>query len=407
MGYHYEIDQLEQIVQPYFGKNVKILKTNFQRLTQPGENYGSLMLRVDLTVTDETNGEQVISMVAKMCPPNEWIRNMFNTPVTFKKEEAVYKEISITLQAFETEYGLSEMTYFFPKYYGSRLSLNTNSTEVDDDAVILLENLKVRGYEVGDRFEGFDLKTSRSIVKALAKFHSVALALKIQKPETFQKYVTPNTKKMQAFTDLSEDQRQKPINTILNVLKKQQVFIPYIDRIREYYFVGEKAFQEGPEAREPFATIGHSDFWVNNILINKTEGEKGVKFVDFQIVDYGSPVRDLIFFLYVSVQNEVASKHFDEFINLYYDVFINSLKLFKCDTKPFSYSEFKKELKLEAKASQLFHCLYMTLPIFAMKGSVKPIEELTADDIFDVKMSDKFEPKVVHVVSSFIKNGWL
>lgn len=395
-------------MKPYLGKNVKIVRSNVQRLTQPGENYGSLMLSVDITVVDEENYEETThKVVAKMCPPNEWIQKMFNTPVTFKKEEGVYKEVSTVLKEFEKEYGLSGLTYYFPKYYGSRLSLNPDKNEVDNDAVLLLENLKVRGYYTRDRFEGFDYEQSKAIVKALAKFHSTALALKLKKPDVFKKYVLSNTEKMKGFSDLTDEQRLHGENIVLNVVKKYEEFTPYIDLIRKYYRQGQRVFEEGPDAREPFATIGHSDFWVNNIMINKRDSETGIKFVDFQIVDYGSPARDLIFFIYISAQNEVASEHFDDLLQLYHDTFIQTLKLFKCNTQLFSYAAFAKELELEAKLSQLFHCVHMAIPIFTLKGVVKPIEELTADDLFNAKLSDKFEPKIVHIISSFIKNGWL
>lgn len=407
MGYQYDIKCVDQIIKPHLEQNVEILKYNVQRLTKPGENYGSLMLSVDITVTDEKNQEKIISLVAKMCPPNPWLKTMFNTPVTFKKEEAVYKEISVALKAFEKECGLSGLTYYFPQYYGSRLSLNATSNEVDDDAVLLLENLKVQGFYVGNRFEGFDLETAEVIIKAIARFHSVALSLKLKKPDVFRKCVSCNTKKMKGFDDISEEQRQQGEDIILDIVKKYENFIPYVDRIRKYYRRGEETFREGPDAREPFATIGHSDLWVNNMLLNKKEGETGVKFVDFQLVDYGSPARDFIFFLYSSVQNAVTTEHFDKLLHLYYDTFIKTLELFKCDVKPFSYEAFKNELQLEAKLSQLYHCVYMAMPILTLKGAVKPIEELTTEDLYNSQLSDKFEPKIVHIISSFIKNGWL
>lgn len=407
MGYSYEIRHVEEILKPHLGNNTKILKSVVKRLTQPGENYGSLMLSVDLTVIDDSGKEKTLHLVAKMCPPNQWLREMFNIPVTFKKEESLYKDICVAMQHFEKEYGLSNMTYFLPKYYGSRLSLDANSNKVDDDAVLLLENLKLQGYEVGNRFEGFDLETSKAVVKALATFHSVTLALKLKKPNIFQSKVIPNIGKMKGFDRFTEEQRQAAEDFTIDVIAKYDEFTPYLDRIRNYYRQGEKIFQEGPDAREPFATIGHSDCWVNNILINKRHDTIDVKFVDFQIIDYGSPARDLIFFIYISVQNSVAANSDNELIQLYHNTFIEILQKFGCDTQPFRFTEFEKELQYEAKLSQLFHCLYMAKPIFAVKGTTKPMEELSAEDIFKPELSDKFEPKIVHILSSFIKNGWL
>lgn len=407
MGHQYDIKDLEQVLKPHLEKGTKILKSKVKCLTQPGENYGSLMLSVDVTIISPRDEEKTIHLVAKMCPPNQWLRKMFNIPVTFKKEEGVYKQISVALKEFEQEHGLSHTTEFFPKYFGSRLSLDPNSNEVDDDAVLLLENLKLQGFEVGDRLEGFDLQTSEAIVKALATFHSVALALKLKQPDVFRTKVLPNVKKMKGFAEVTEETRQRGENLIMDILKRYEKFTPYLDSIREYYRNGEIVFQEGPEAREPFATVGHSDLWVNNILIKKTNNDVKVRFIDFQIVDYGSPARDLIFFLYLSVQNDVALKNVDKLIHLYYDTFINTLKRFNCDTQLFTFSAFEEELQRETKTSQVFHCLSMAVPIFTMRGTTKPMEELAADDMYDVEFSDKFEPKLVHIISGFIKNGWI
>lgn len=407
MGYQYQIKNLEQVLRPYLKGHNKILKSTIKCLTQPGENYGSLMLSVDIVLTCNENKEKTLHLVAKMCPPNEWLRKMFNIPVTFKKEESIYKEVSLVFREFEQEYGIPHMTDFFPKYYGSRLSLDANSKEVDNDAVLLLENLKTQGYAVGDRIEGFDLQTSEAVVKALATFHAVALAVKIKKPEIFRKRIAPNVEKMKGFDELSDEHRQRGENIFIDVLKKYSEFSPYLYRIIDYYRQGEIAFQRGHEAREPFATIGHNDLWTNNMLIKKIDDQINVKFVDFQILDYGSPARDLIFFLYLSVQNPVAEEHDDQLIQLYYDTFISVLEKFKCDTQPFSYAEFEKELQHEAKASQVYHCLLMAVPIFTVKGTTKPMEELVADDMYDAKLSEKYEPKIVHIISSFIKKGWI
>ncbi|RZC39234.1 EcKinase, DUF1679, and/or APH domain containing protein [Asbolus verrucosus] len=119
---------------------------------------------------------------------------------------------------------------------------------------------------------------------------------------------------------------------------------------------------------EPFATIAHNDVWVNNIMI-KLENDKPTqnKLLDFQVCDYGSPARDLLFFLFTSVKSYILEKRYDDFIELYRKTFTSILHELKCDSTLFFFEAFEKELEYEGKGSQFAHAVFMNFPIFAPK----------------------------------------
>jgi hypothetical protein len=58
-----EIKNIEDLIQ--LGEGKKIVNYKINRLTAPGENYGSLMLSVDISVKTATGNEE-IHAVAKM-----------------------------------------------------------------------------------------------------------------------------------------------------------------------------------------------------------------------------------------------------------------------------------------------------------------------------------------------------
>lgn len=123
----------------------EIVDTRVSKLTAPGENYGSIMLKVDIHLKDPENGrEKVIYGVAKLIPGHEKVREIFNIQVTFKNELAFYSTIIPTLEEFLEQNGLRSAINCFPKLIGGRINLN-GSDVVDCDAVILLENLKASG----------------------------------------------------------------------------------------------------------------------------------------------------------------------------------------------------------------------------------------------------------------------
>lgn len=141
---NYEIRKLDDLVYKYISKDKTITNTEISPLTVLGENYGSLMLKVDLTLEDEKNRIEQLSLVAKMIPENQFFQDLFNTQLTFKLEAAFYQTIVPTLQNFQREKGITKVIDLFPNFYGARINLN-GSENVDSDGVILMENLKVSG----------------------------------------------------------------------------------------------------------------------------------------------------------------------------------------------------------------------------------------------------------------------
>ncbi|XP_044260223.1 uncharacterized protein LOC123008475 [Tribolium madens] len=392
-----KIDCLEEVVS--LDPQCTILGHKVRRLTAPGENYGSLMLSVDITVKT-LEGTSEINAVAKMVPPNEFIQKIFNTPVTFRNEIAFYKDIVPTLRNFQQEQGMPTLIDFFPKYLGSRLNRN-NSDTVDSDAILLLENLKMAGFVNLDRTIGFDLDVSKVIVKDLAHLHAVPLGLKIKKPEIFEKNIK---KHLTPFNPPDDDgQTEEKMCDLIRALNS-----PYYERAKTI-LAKPRVWATTPQ--EPFATLIHNDYWVNNTMVKIEPGKPTKnKMVDFQVYGYGSPAKDLIFFLFSSVQNDIIKNECDNLIKLYHDTFIDVLKQLKCDTKPFSFENFEKELKLEAANSQFGHIVFMCTPIFAPKGSVKELNEFSPDTfikMMDTFCSDLHKKKLELIVTEFAKRNWI
>jgi thiamine kinase-like enzyme len=392
-----QIKNIEDLIP--LGDGKKIVDYKIKRLTTPGENRGSLMLKVDFTVKTSTGNEE-IHAAAKAVLPNEFIQEHFNTPVTFRNEIAFYKKIIPLLQDFQRQHGVKDVIDFVPKYYGSRLNLKGDEGKVDQDAVLLLENLKVANYTTVDRTQGFDLDAAKLIITDLAQFHAVPLALKLEKPDVFEREIKP-------FLMLWTPKEQQR-----SILNKQVSRL--IDDIEELKPLKEKiliAFDDSftpRETRETFATITHNDCWVNNFLL-KLENGKSVKsvMVDYQLCSYGSPARDIVFFLFSSVQDDVLRKHYDDLIKLYYQIFISTLEQLKCVTTPFTFEALEEELSNEARYSQFGHVTFMLYPIFIPEAEVRDITEVGAKMMFNHKIPDIHKRKFVSVVNEFIKRKWI
>lgn len=147
------LHELEPLLRSTFGNKLIVENYTSKSFLPPGENYGSTILAIDAIIKrDENAKREDLHMIAKMAPPTEFQRRVFNSPFTFKKEIFVYERLIPYYRLMEKEFGINDNELFdvIPKYYGSRLSLDPEK-DFDDNAVILLENLNTRDYYTGKR----------------------------------------------------------------------------------------------------------------------------------------------------------------------------------------------------------------------------------------------------------------
>lgn len=138
-----ELRNLDQLLAPKFGPNKKI--TNIEVSKPPQKGVGSLMLKAEVTVQDQSGSVEVVHLVCKKIPASEFLREGFDIQKTFKKEVAFYEEILPLVREFEKEERITDVMDSFAEFYGARFSLEGKSEVVNEDAVMLLEDLSVKG----------------------------------------------------------------------------------------------------------------------------------------------------------------------------------------------------------------------------------------------------------------------
>ncbi|KAJ8945003.1 hypothetical protein NQ318_010205, partial [Aromia moschata] len=386
----YEIRSLEQIE-----KNRKIVQCDIKRLTAPGENYGSLMLAVDLITEDNDDGkEYALHIVAKAVPKNEFVQKTFRSPLTFKKELELYRTIVPTLKEFHAEEGLAEEINFFPEFYGGRLGIGPNFDTFDNDAVILLENLKKRGFTCADRTIGFDLEPAKFILKDLAMLHAVPLALKLKKPEVFSSRLLPYLNNTGAFSDIEDKIFNHMIESIIQVAEESSDCLPFTNRIRDELIKGAELTGYQIQSREPFATLIHCDLWINNTMI-KLEDSK---------INTDLLCEIYYFFIFDSIKTDVVIKNCDHLVEFYHRNFVSNLEKFNINVEPFSLDEFKKRNRHinQGVVYIFFQCLVMLQPIFADENAVKELETVSQDDFLEkVEIPQAHKDKLWMIVKEF------
>ncbi|XP_043263937.1 uncharacterized protein LOC122404106 [Colletes gigas] len=395
---------VEPVLQQKLGKCVIVKNFTTEPLLPPGENYGSTILKVDVELKNRNTGKKEdLRLIAKMLPPTEFQRLIFNSSQTFTKEIFMYETIVPAYNKLELESGIkeSEISHILPYFYGSRLSLQPDG-DIDDDAVFLMENLKSKGYYNGNRIEGYDLEHSEMAIKSLARFHALGMAMKLKKPEIFEVF------KMHSKNWEVEGNSEDFFAVILKKIKDDPEMNPYYDKC--YKRLNAAAVMDfwTDTPCEPWMTIIHSDLWVNNIMFHRNEkGQvEDVKFVDFQIYVYSSCVRDLLFYLFSSVKTNVTDEQLDILMDLYYDALVDKLNIMGCDTSSFNKEGFREKIAEDASREFLHLCFMIKILTLDIKES-----NFSYDNMQNVMVNYEgnqiFVERLRKIVLYFCKHNWI
>lgn len=211
---------------------------------------------------------------------------------------------------------------------------------------------------------------------------------------------------MACFTIQKEQHFETIDRCTWEILEENDQCKPFLDLFQKAYDISTKIQLN---FREPFATLSHDDMWINNFMV-KMENGKVVKnnFVDFQNYTYDSPVKDLLYLLFTSVQTEVLKDHLDELIKLYHQEFIKTLTDLRCPTKDFSYENLIDEIKYFG-INEIYHILvFSVFVVFGKKGGEASDNEMgepkppTKDDV-----PEFVKERLCWVFLEFKKRHWL
>ncbi|CAD1476435.1 unnamed protein product, partial [Heterotrigona itama] len=402
------IQKLDTLLAQALGNDFRIRQLEWKPLTAPGENFGSVMLAITVTLTRPSNKTETLNLVAKLPPTSAYLLDLFNSPVTFKKELRFYDMMAEEFINLQAENGLNEkdLSSLVPKFIVGRIGLK-DPREFDEQAVIILENLKFSGYNTGDRILGLDRKHTEFAVENLAKLHALTIALRMKKPQLYERIAA------EVMVGVLNETTEKCVNDMVKKTQSDcqgiEEIKPYLDQINRTIERDNQAKKNPAKPEEPWPTLIHNDFWVNNMMFRHNEKGEPVdmKMVDFQLClcDYG--VKDLIFFLISSANKEILDNNLDDMFELYYSCFIRMLKTLKVDTERFSKQKFDEILN-RCGPEKFTHCAMMTQVIQAPKRNSSESKNVEGSDVFmDVSNNEIYRQKLIHTVTLFDKRGWL
>ncbi|XP_046806614.1 uncharacterized protein LOC111676006 isoform X2 [Lucilia cuprina] len=133
----------------------------------PGENYATVMLKVQADVLLTTGSVQQQTFMLKVAHDSELYRNEMSKWGMFVTESGMYRDIKPEFEKLYADAGLD--VQFGAKGYELAV----------DKEYILLEDLSRRGFKNAKRQDCLDLEHCKAVLKKIAQFHA-ASAVRVQ-----------------------------------------------------------------------------------------------------------------------------------------------------------------------------------------------------------------------------------
>ncbi|CAH0598420.1 unnamed protein product [Chrysodeixis includens] len=214
--------------------------------------------------------------------------------------------------------------------------------------IIVLEDLKIKGFDVDDKvskLEYLDFEQICAVMSELAKFHALSFVYEKQDPKKFSKVKLTfedivyqnhflNNSKLRNYYFESFQMSLNQVKNLDAKRKLQRIESKLLDLLQMYTKSGDHN------------VLCHGDLWVNNMLFKK-EGDQRSKIalIDFQAMRYANPVTDLLYFLFVCTDSIFRHEHLDQLKIIYYDSLKVFLTKFDIDVeKIYSRETFNKDI---------------------------------------------------------------
>ncbi|KAH1020838.1 hypothetical protein HUJ04_010434 [Dendroctonus ponderosae] len=351
----------------------KIKAVHYSRLRYI-DYYGTTFLRLSIELVNTATGENwTLIAIAKILPKYSIAHDLSDIRTTFKNEVGIYMSARRAIDAYLKDKGIRHGEDFFANSFGGRINLN-GTNEVDHNAVLVVTDLRHRGYKTVHRRTGFDLETTQAILTTLAKFHGSSLGMKLQEPKEFKDKILPYLGQFCTTACFEKVARSH----MIQVLKNENFSPLIIDRAVATF--DRKCCLS---TQEPWSTFTHTNAWVNNIMVkyDKNNYPQDIRLKGFQESQYCSPVRDVLVFLFSSVQLVVLKEHLNELLDVYYDNFLKVLDNLNIDIKAFSRASFNQELKASASTGDFYKTVCKLYPILGTNQDI--YDNQVASDLKD------------------------
>ncbi|XP_060649750.1 uncharacterized protein LOC132786960 [Drosophila nasuta] len=395
-------DYVEQKLRVYF-KDAKLQLTELQVTpgTANGENYASVMTRINVEFKDKDLANQRATFLVKTTfADKDPAAHLLGPYGIYVREMDMYQEVLPKLAAIvKQELGDSR-----------KLFAATVNVDRDRDSIIF-EDMSLEKYFVADRIKQLDREHMHLVLEKFAEFHAASAVLNERQPEIFaEKY---DRCFFNNHTRGYKPVMQNMVKALIRSLEDdKELHDRYAEKLKG---VVEHIMDYGERTMIPkkgdFVTLCHGDLWTTNMMFkNNAQGKpENVIFIDFQFSVYNSPAIDLQYLFSTSLQDDIC--HI-EMVQFYHGKLVEALK--KLNYKGAIPTLFDFQLQFQARYFYSIFSSFCFLPAMLHSGNEEfsiqraaSFAEKDAEVRVALHKADVMRKKVRKLLPFFDKRGLL
>ncbi|XP_043653423.1 uncharacterized protein LOC122620157 [Drosophila teissieri] len=320
---HLSADYVQDKLRAYFkADSLKLEKLDIKPAILKGENYASMMTRINVEYTTEKSEEKQATkfMIKTIFAEKNPAANVFIKYGIYTREMDMYQRILPKIA------DLVKREIQDPR----RVCAGTVYVDKDRDSIIF-EDLALEHYKVACRIKKLDLAHTHLVLERLANFHDAGAALAERELGIFKNNYDRGfyNRHTRGYEPIMKS-LLKTLSRSLNLDQElRQRYQAKIDRLVDHIMVyGERSTTNNPG---DFQTLNHGDLWTTNLMFQYDAKGQPINavFIDFQFSVWNSPAIDLHYFFSTSIQDELRLNNQPELVQFYYYKLKDALKKVK------------------------------------------------------------------------------
>ncbi|XP_055856233.1 uncharacterized protein LOC129919398 [Episyrphus balteatus] len=369
--------------------------------TLKGDHYASVMFRGKITYDSKKGKGLLKSLIIKTMPQVEGHKmDMLQESFIFETEISMYSE---TIPKFEAELRkIGDKTVLGAKVLYHSLKPHK---------CIIFEDIVPLGYETLKK-RAADLTDSKLAFLKLAKWHAVSYKLAAEGDKSMTDYKHGLFSIKDFDTNPFIEGGLRALTNKCETVDELKQYAPKLQAMQKDLMKRcSESFntyrQENPKG---VFVLCHGDFHSKNMMFKKKSyGEtEDVMLVDFQISYFGPAVMDVIYGLYMVINEDVRTNHHDEIIHYYCSNFIETLEKLKFQGNLPKISDFFIDI-LRHRHWEIF-LMSTLLPVWCAldKGSMDFEELMTSEDLREsLYQNDDYIIQIKRLLPMMFHRGYL
>ncbi|CAG9795984.1 unnamed protein product [Diatraea saccharalis] len=362
-----------------------------KHISSGGANYSSNLFIGNISAPNKDD----LKIFAKVAIMGESIRSMMPTNI-YHTEQYFYSRLADIFAMIQDKHNIPEKERLsIPRMYGY------DATAPDE--IIVLQDLASDGFVVQDRFQSFNWEYAASAVQQLARLHALSIAMKYDHPNEYEevsKTLKVNADSFDAAIKYMEETSLKSVA----IIKEENKEV-----LRNYLKNNFRNLMEALKSPRCQKVLLHGDFRMSNIM-HKVQKDNKVELtiLDYQTMMFGTPVNDLLYFIFTGSDKEFRRWYFHPLLDQYYEQFSLSLTRLQLNpAKILPKHEFDRELKQHFGLGLVF--AMVSIPIVTVELDEAPALNTTLDldALMNLTPSQLCTQRLNDVVQDYINWGIL